>query len=174
MNLVGTLGGSWLALAFAVGARARHPGVAAFAGLVAMASAVAAYYVTRDAMNAAAPGGVTVGGEAIRYLVIGLLAGTAMGFLGAVWRRDRSTWRFVAPGLLAGALGAEVIVLSVRTWSGTELAYAVLQGGAAVALALLLPGNASRGVAALVIAVTSAVAVGGLILAFDLPLRLFG
>ena len=52
--------------------------------------------------------------------------------------------------------------------------FAVLQGGAAVALALLLPENASRGVAALAIALASAVAVGGLILAFDLPLRLFG
>ena len=174
LNLVGTLGGPWLALTFAVGARARQPGVAAFAGLVAMASAVAAYYVTRDAMNASAPGGVTVGGEAINYLVIGLLAGAAMGFLGGAWRRDGTPWRVVAPGLLAGALGTEVIVLSFRTWSGTELVFAVLQGGAAVALALLLPENASRGVAALAIALASAVAVGGLILAFDLPLRLFG
>jgi hypothetical protein len=174
LNLIGTLGGPWLSVAFAVGSLGRSRAIGALAGLLAMASAVAAYYLTRDVTNASAPGGVTVGGEAINYLVIGLLAGMAMGFLGAAWRRDRSRWRAGAPGLLAGALGAEVIVLVVRSWTGLELVYAVVQGGAAVALALLLPGHALGGVAALVIAVASAVVVGGLILAVDLPLRLFG
>ena len=139
-----------------------------------MAAAVAGYYVTRDALGASVPGGLTVGGQATRYLVFGLFAGAAFAFLGASWRRGRSPWRIVAPGLLAGALGAEVVVLSVRAWSGTDLVWAVVQGGAAVALAILLPGNASRGAAGVVVGIASAVAAGGLILALDLPLRLFG
>ena len=41
--------------------------------------------------------------------------------------------------MLTGALGAEVIVLTVQAWTGVELIWAVIQGGAAVAVALALP-----------------------------------
>lgn len=84
-------------------------------------------------MSPAAPGGYTVRGEAIPYLVIGLLAGAGMAVLGAYWRKGGTRWRAVAAGLLAGALGAEVIVLMSRSWRGPEKTLAILQGGAALA-----------------------------------------
>jgi Family of unknown function (DUF6518) len=170
-NLVGTLGGPWLATAFAVGTAARDRGPAAWAGGACMASAVIAYYVARWLLGA--PGGVTVRGQAIPYLAIGLLAGIGMAVLGALWRTGGRRWRAVAAGLLAGALGAEVIVLSSRAWRGAELVVAVLQVGAAALAVWFLPRTLSGRIQAVIVAAGSAVVVGGAILALDLPLRLF-
>ena len=80
----------------------------------------------------------------------------------------------MGPGLLAGALGAEVIVLTVQAWSGVELIWAVIQGGAAVAVALVLPGSRRAARLALILAIMSAAAVAAVIPATDLKLRLFG
>jgi hypothetical protein len=172
-NLIGTLGGPWLAAAFAVGTVARGRLPAALAGAASMAAAVIAYYLARKVMSPTAPGGYTVRGEAIPYLVIGLLAGAGMAVLGAFWRTGGTRWRAIAAGLLAGALGAEVIVLMDRAWRGQELALAVLQGGAAVAVAWMLPRSLRGRVLAVIIGFGTASVVGGAILALDLPLRLF-
>jgi hypothetical protein len=173
VNLLGTLGGPWLGTAFAVGAVARDRGSAAWAGTTSMATAVVAYYVARKVVHPAAFGGYTVGGEAIPYLLIGLVAGAGMAILGAAWRTGGWRWRAVASALLAGALGAEVIVLTSQAWRGSELAFAVLQGGAAIAVAWLLPHSVRGRVVALIVGTGSAAVVGGAILALDLPLRLF-
>ncbi|HYY07779.1 MAG TPA: DUF6518 family protein, partial [Actinomycetota bacterium] len=147
-NLLGTLGAPWLAVAFAVGSFAPSRPSSAWAGAASMAAAVAAYYVAREVAHPAAPGGLLIRGEVVRYLAIGLLAGAAFAVAGHAWRRGGFLTRGIAAGLLAGALGAEVIVLSVRSWSGSELAFALIQGAAALAVALLLPDSrTSRGVA---------------------------
>lgn len=172
-NLIGTLGGPWLAVAFAVGAVARDRRSAAWAGAASMATAVIAYYVVRWMLSPRAPGGLLVGGEVAPYLVIGLLAGTGMAVVGALWRTGRARVRGVAAGLLAGALGAEVIVLASRAWQGQELVFAAIQGGAAVLVAWILPRSLRGRVIALIVGIASAVVVGGAILALDLPLRLF-
>jgi hypothetical protein len=171
-NLLGTLGGPWLATAFAVGVMTRGRRLAAMLGALSMASAVTAYYVARVALNAEAYGGVTVRGQAIPYLLIGLLAGAGMAVLGALWRSGGPRWRAVAAGLLAGALGAEVIVLTSQAWRGRELALAVLQGGAAVVLAWILPRSFRGRIVALMVGAGSAAVVGGAILALHLKLRL--
>jgi hypothetical protein len=171
-NLVGTLGGPWLATAFAVGTRAKGRPSAALAGAASMAAAVIAYYVARKLLNPSAFGGFTVRGEAFPYLVTGILAGAGMAVLGALWRSGGRRWRGVAPGLLAGALLAEVIVLTSRAWSGPELLFAVLQGGAAFAVAWVLPRSLRGRLVAVVVGGGSAAVVGGAILALDLPLRL--
>ena len=138
-----------------------------------MAAAVVAYYFARKVMSPGAPGGYTVRGEAIPYLVIGLLAGAGMAVVGAFWTSGGTRWKAVAAGILAGALGAEVIVLMSRSWRGPELVFAVLQGGAAVAVAWILPRSLRGRVLAPVIGGGTAAVVGGAILALDLPLRLF-
>jgi hypothetical protein len=171
-NLLGTLGGPWLATAFAVGVVTRDRRLAALSGALTMVSAVIAYYLARVALNAEAYGGVTVRGQAIPYLVVGLLAGAGMAVLGALWRSGGWRWRAVAAGLLAGALGAEVIVLMSRAWRGRELILAVLHGGAAVVVAWILPGSSRGRIIALIVGWGSAAVVGGTILALDLPLRL--
>jgi hypothetical protein len=61
---------------------------AAWAGAASMAAAVVAYYLARKAINPAAFGGYFVRGEAIPYLVIGLIAGAGIAVLGAAWRRE--------------------------------------------------------------------------------------
>jgi hypothetical protein len=172
-NLIGTLGGPWLATAFAVGVVARNRRSAAWAGAASMAAAVLAYYLARKAINPGAPGGYFIRGEAIPYLVIGLIAGAGMAVMGAAWRTGGARWRGVAAGLLAGALGAEVVVLMSRAWRGRELVFAVLQGGAAVAVAWILPRSFRARIIALIVGSGSAFVVGGAILALDLPLRLF-
>jgi hypothetical protein len=172
-NLIGTLGGPWLAVAFAVGATARSRGTAAWAGALSMAAAVSAYYFLLKTMNPGFRGGYTVRGEAIPYLVIGLIAGGGMAVLGASWRNGGVRWRAVAAGLLAGALGTEVIVLMSRAWRGPEQVLAVVQGGAAIVVAWVLPRSLRGRVLALIVGIGSAMVVGGVILAFDLPLRLF-
>jgi hypothetical protein len=172
-NLLGTLGGPWLATAFAVGTLTRSRLQAAAAAAASQAAAVVTYYLARKFMSPGAPDGYTVRGEAIPYLVIGLLAGAGMGVLGAFWATGGTRWRAIAAGVLAGALGAEVIVLMSRSWRGSELVLAVLQGGAAVAVAWMLPRSLRGRVLALIIGGGSAAVVGGAILALDLPLRLF-
>lgn len=82
--------------------------------------------------------------------------------------------RIVGPGLLAGALGTEVIVLTVQSWDGAELMWAVLQGVAAIAVALLLPGTRRGGRLALVVAIVSAAVASAAILATGYRPRLFG
>jgi hypothetical protein len=171
-NLLGTLGGPWLATAFAVGVVTRDRRSAVLSGALSMASAVVAYYVARVVLNTEAYGGVTVRGQAIPYLIVGLLAGAGMAVLGALWRSGGWRWRAVAAGLLAGALGAEVIVLMSRAWRGRELMLAVLQGGAAVVVAWVLPRSFRGRIIALIVGWGSAAVVGGAILALDLPLRL--
>jgi hypothetical protein len=171
-NLLGTLAGPWLAAAFAVGAATRDRRFAALLGALSMASAVTAYYVGRVALNAEAYGGLTVRGQAIPYLVIGLFAGAGMAVLGALWRSGGWRWRAVAAGLLAGALGAEVIVLTSQAWRGRELVFAVLEGGAAVVLAWTLPRSSRGRIVALIVGAGSAAVVGGAILALGLKLRL--
>lgn len=174
IGLLGTLGGPWLATAFAVGSAVRSRRSAWWAGALSMAAAVIAYYVLRQALDPSAYGGVTVRGQATPYLVIGLLAGAGMGALGASWRNGSFRWKVLAPGLLAGALGAEVIVLSTRAWRGDDLVLAVVQGAAAAAVAWVLPGGRLRGLASCSVGLGSAGLVAGVILAADLPLRLFG
>ena len=172
-NLIGTLGGPWLVVAFTVGAVARDRRSAAWAGATSMAAAVTAYYTARWTLSPQAPGGLLVGGEVVPYLVIGLLAGTGMAVVGALWRTGRARVRGVAAGLLAGALGAEVIVLTSRAWRGQELVFAAIQGGAAVLVAWILPRSWRGRVIALIVGIASAVVVAGAILALNLPLRLF-
>ena len=173
IGLLGTLGGPWLATAFAVGSIVRSRRSAWWAGALSMAAAVIAYYVLRQALDPSAPGGVTVRGQALPYLVIGLIAGAGMGALGAIWRTGSFRWKVLAPGLLAGALGAEVIVLSIRAWRGDDLILAVVQGAAAVAVAWVLPGGRLRGLASGAIGIASAGLVAGIVLAANLSLRLF-
>jgi hypothetical protein len=174
INLLGTLGGPWIATAFAVGSLARRREPAAVAAAASMVAAVVAYYAMRMVIHPNAPGGFTVGGQIGPYLLIGVLAGAIFGVLGSAWRSGSVVGKIAGPGLLAGALGAEVIVLSVQAWTGVELIWAVLQGGAAVAVALILPGSRRGGRLALVIGIVSAAAVSAVILAADLQLRLFG
>jgi hypothetical protein len=174
VNLLGTLGGPWIATAFAVGTFARRRRPAAAAGGVSMVSAVIAYYAMRQVVHAGAPGGFTVDGQIGPYLLVGLLAGAFFGALGSAWGSGGTVARIVGPGLLAGALGAEVIVLTVQAWTGVELVWAVLQGGAAVAVALVLPGSRRAARLALVLGIVSAATVSAVILSVDLKLRLFG
>jgi Family of unknown function (DUF6518) len=173
-NLLATLGGPWIATAFAVGTFARRRRPAALAGAASMVSAVVAYYAMREVVHPGAPGGFTVGGQIGPYLLIALVAGPVFGALGSAWGSGGTVARIVGPGLLAGALGAEVIVLTVQAWTGVELVWAVLQGGAAVAVALVLPGSRRAARLALVLGIVSAATVSAVILSVDLKLRLFG
>jgi hypothetical protein len=174
LNLLGTLGGPWVATAFGVGSLARRRAWVALAGAASMAAAVIAYYFLRTVVRPGAFGGFTVGGEAINYLLVGLVIGAAFGVLGSAWRGGGFVARIVGPGLLAGALATEVIVLSVQSWDGAELIWAVVEAVAAVAVALLLPGTRRGGRFALVLAIVSAVAVSAAILATGYRPRLFG
>ena len=66
-----------------------------------------------------------------------------------------------------------MLVLSVRAWRGSELAFAVLQGAAALAVALRLPGSRPARALALTVGASSAAIAAAIILVADLPLRLF-
>ena len=173
INLLGTLGGPWIATAFAVGTFARR-GPAAAAGAGAWSPRSSRTTRCDRSFTRGTPGGFTVGGQIGPYLLKALLAGAIFGALGSAWRGGGTIGRIAGPGLLAGALGAEVIVLTVQAWSGVELVWAVIKGGAAVAVALVLPGSRRAARMALVLEIVSAAAVAAVILAADLKLRLFG
>ena len=65
-DLLGTLGGPWIATAFAVGTFARRRGPAATAGAASMVAAVVAYFAMRLVVHPGASGGFTVGGRSPR------------------------------------------------------------------------------------------------------------
>jgi hypothetical protein len=46
---------------------------------------------------------------------------------------------------------ADAIILTAQAWTGAELAWAVIQGGTAIAVALVLPGSRRRGQLALAV-----------------------
>ena len=129
-----------------------------------------AYYAARLTLSPHAPGGLLVGGEVVPYLVIGLLAGTGMAVVGALWRTGRARVRRSGrPDSSTAALGAEVIVLASRAWRGRELVFAAIQGGAAVLVAWILPPSLRGRVIAMIVGIASAVVVAGAILALDSP-----
>ena len=173
VNLLGTLGAPWLAVAFAVGAFAPSRTSSIWGGAASMASAVAAYYLARRLAHSSAPGGLLIRGEVLRYLAIGLLSGAVFGIVGHAWRRSAFVRQGIAAGLLAGAFAAEVLVLSVRAWQGSELAMTVVEGAAAVAIATRLPRNRPARALALGIGAVAGALVAAVILVGDLPLRLF-
>jgi hypothetical protein len=120
--IAGNIAGTWVVVAFVVGAFAINTGAAregALGGLVSLLVATLAYYVGTaiawDAVNVARllPGALTWG-------AVSLVAGPVSGGAGAVWRRHlfrgRQQWWLpsVAIGILAAPLAAEGLFIALQ------------------------------------------------------------
>jgi hypothetical protein len=140
--IAGNIAGTWVVVAFAVGAYA-STGFArdgAIAGLIALLSATVAYYigtsVAWDAVNVARllPGVLVWG-------AVSLVAGPVAGGAGAVWRRrrfrGRNDWWLapIAVGVLCAPLAAEGLYIA---WLFSQADGAVA-GFAELAAGVVLP-----------------------------------
>jgi len=102
--------GAWLGVAFVAGATGRTIPLGALRGLLALAAAVATYYLL-----------IRLTGEGIRAVgaahaatvwgMVAMVAGPVMGAAGATWRHGRGWPRAISVSLLAAALVAESIGL---------------------------------------------------------------
>ncbi|HSW43347.1 MAG TPA: DUF6518 family protein [Patescibacteria group bacterium] len=102
--------GAWLGVAFVAGATGRTVPLGALRGLLALAAAVAAYYLlirlTGEGIRA-----VGAGHAATVWGVVAMITGPVMGAAGATWRHGRGWPRAVSVSLLAAALVAESVGL---------------------------------------------------------------
>ncbi|HUP83009.1 MAG TPA: DUF6518 family protein [Candidatus Limnocylindria bacterium] len=140
--IAGNVAGTWVVVAFLVGAFAMKGAArdGALGGLVALLAADIAYYVGTSVawdmvgLSRLLPGVITWG-------VVSVVAGPIAGGAGAVWRRKsfrgRSDWWLAATaiGVLAGPLVAEGLYMA-WLFSGEVAAFA---GFAELAIGLVLP-----------------------------------
>jgi hypothetical protein len=159
----------WVGAAFTLGASASTIPTGALRGLVALLSAVAAYYALIAAFGVGvraigAPHAASIWG------FVALVAGPTMGAAGAIWRHGRGWPRAIAVALLAATLIAEGIAFGGGRFADLDRLTAdpgALLFGAEVVLGALLPwlllasGERLKGYAAtVVLAVVGGLAIG--------------
>jgi hypothetical protein len=140
---LGNAAGPWLAVAFVAGALQRDVRVGAAAGLLSLAVAVGAYYVSY----------VIRWGErmpdpelpALVWLAVAAVAGPLLGAAGGAWAAADRRHRIAGVAVLAGALLAEAVYrfVELEAWDGIDVArtsmqVALVDGLAALLLPLLL------------------------------------
>jgi hypothetical protein len=134
------LGAPWLAVAWVLGAVARHPLLGALAGAVALVGGTGAWYaftvwqVGRGALDYALP-------VAFGWSLASIAAGVVFGGAGALWRSaERDSLRALGASILAGSFIGEAIELAT-IWDGRAaravLAVEFLLGLALVVLLLI-------------------------------------
>lgn len=111
------LGAPWLAVAWILGAVARHPLLGALAGAVALVGGTGAWYaftvwqLGRGALHYAVP-------VAFGWSLASIAAGVVFGGAGALWRSaDRDSMRALGAAILAGSFIGEAIELAT-IWDG--------------------------------------------------------
>ncbi len=167
-----SLGGPWLAAAFAAGALARTRGEAIAAGAVAIVAGTLAYYSVFALHHAVSELSLPTQGMrygaamAVAWSAAGLAIGGGFGAAGFVWRRGgRSVAAAAGAAALAGALIGEALLLQAiwdASWAQPVLAAELIAGVAAV---LLL----ARGRRATALALTPGFAIA--CLAFEAAVR---
>jgi hypothetical protein len=130
------LGAPWLAVAWVLGAVARHPLLGALAGAVALVGGTGAWYaftvwqVGRGALDYALP-------VAFGWSLASIAAGVVFGGAGALWRSaERDSLRALGASILAGSFIGEAIELAT-IWDG-RAARAVLAVEFLLGLALVV------------------------------------
>jgi len=130
------LGAPWLAVAWVLGAVARHLLLGALAGAVALVGGTGAWYaftvwqLGRDALDYALP-------VAFGWSLAAIAAGVVFGGAGALWRSaDRNALRALGASILAGSFIGEAIELAT-IWDG-RAARAVLAVEFLLGLALVV------------------------------------
>ncbi len=140
--MVGNLAGSWVLVAFAVGALANRGSITrgAGAGMLSLIVATLAYYIGTSIARGLVRPDRLIPGAAV-WSAVGLIAGPAAGAAGAVWRerrfRGQSRWWYsaVATGILTVPLIAESLFLLVQV-RGSD---STLGASAELVIGLVLP-----------------------------------
>lgn len=149
-----SLGGPWLAMAFAAGALAPGRRRAALAGATAIVAGTVTYYILMAAMAGAASARYAVA-MIVAWSLAGAAIGAFFGRAGAAWRRGRAAFaRTAGAATLGGALIGEALLLRVA-WDSPWAQRALLLELAAGALAAVALAR-DRRVAGLVLAVGAA------------------
>ncbi len=131
------IGGPWLAVAFAMGARGRTPRGGAIQGGITLVSAVIGYYgwmhVVEHEANLAYLRHI-----AAYWLAVAVAGGALFGVAGAVWRRREGWPRVGAVALLSAALAGESALVLLRALGSPDPGQKVVMG-IELAVALGLP-----------------------------------
>jgi len=161
--------GSWLAVAFGLGAAAATRWRGAVHGLIGLATAVATYYLLIGLLETGFRASGATHAASV-WGAVAVVAGPLFGLAGAVWRLEHHFPRAFAVAAFAAALIAEAITFGLPRWvridqvAGDPGAF-VLAGELAIGLALpfllLSVGERRHGYGLLaVLAVTAGVAIG--------------
>jgi Family of unknown function (DUF6518) len=144
------LGAPWLAVAFAIGTRARHAEVGAALGALALITATVAYYALLLAQHAY--GQSPLG---LWWIAIAVPVGVVFGAAGAAWRLGDPRPGWLAVAALAGALAGEGLLVLLRDHA-PSLAAGELVVAAVLPIAMLRLGR--ERMAAMAVALALAVA----------------
>ena len=133
--------GAWLGVAFVAGATGRNVPLGALRGLLALATAVAAYYLL---IRFQAEGIRSVGAAhaATIWGLAAAVAGPVMGAAGAIWRGGRGWPRAISIALLAAVLVAEGVAFggpSLLAWDRLARDPGVLLLAVEASIGLMLP-----------------------------------
>jgi hypothetical protein len=146
------LGAPWLVAAFALGALLRRPLRGALGGAALLSGGTLTYYLVELALSGQSRA-LATGVIALGWAAVALVAGAAMGALGADWR-GAARLPALAAAVPAAALAGEALLLAGE-WRSRP-AMAVLAAELALAAAIL-PVCARRRVALPAAAVTASV-----------------
>jgi hypothetical protein len=105
LNALANAMGPWVVTAFVAGVAAGRPMTGIVAGLVALAIAVATYYLGAVVVWADRVPDLRV--TVLVWFAVGLAAGSIFGGAGGTWAGADRRWRPLAAGLLSGGLLAE-------------------------------------------------------------------
>ena len=149
LNGLANATGPWVLVAFVAGIVQRRPQRGAVAGSIALAVAVATYYV--GFRIAWGDNLVDVRLTTVVWFVAAWLAGSILGAAGGAWPGPGQRGRVVATAVVCGALLAEVAYrfAQTRVWDGIDPTHPPTQAAlvdlvVAAALPLALSGRRSR------------------------------
>lgn len=128
LNSLANATGAWTVTAFVVGAVTRRPRDGALLGPVALAVAVATYYIgLRFVWGDRAAAGILM--TAIVWLGTAAVAGSVVGMAGGAWAGPDRRWRVPATAVVCGALLAEPVFRFVQDggWRSIDLSHPPIQ-----------------------------------------------
>ena len=163
LNALANAMGPWVVTAFIAGVAASRPARGIVAGVLALASAVATYYIGAVVMWADRVPDLRV--TVLVWLAVGIVAGSIFGGAGGTWAGAERRWRPLAVGLLSGGLLAEAAyyandLATCDCLDATRPALYVVLTNLAVALAAPL-ALVDRGQRARTYTSSAALAIGG-------------
>lgn len=143
VSLTANSAGPWLLLAFLVGTRARSVPEGVLAGVIALTSGIAAYYVAHEFGGQAANRESMLATRA--WAPVAIAAGATFGAAGRSSLSKTQALRLIAVALIGGALVAEgVLILEESAAGSSRQTFAVTEMAVGLLMPMLILRNGER------------------------------